>query len=144
MKKTKIPPTMIDSYIRMWPRQVYYLKNGKKHLESIRGSLWQKSGIYILYRADGVPYYIGLARNLWRRIRNHAINQNAKHYHHWTHFSAFILSDIRHMRELEALIIAAFGFSTANGSLRRMKRILLPKDARIALTQKGNILSGDS
>jgi len=143
MKNMKTNPPMIDAYIRMWPRQVYSLKSGKTYLESIRGSLRQKPGIYILYRADGIPYYIGQARNLWYRLRNHAINQNAKHYHHWTHFSAFILSDTKHMGELEGLIIAAVGLSTANSSLRRMKRILLPKDARQALVKMGGIPGGD-
>jgi hypothetical protein len=140
---TKSNPSLISSYIRMWPRQVYYLKNGKSHLESIRESLRQKPGIYILYRADGTPYYIGQARNLWYRIRNHAINQNAKHYHHWTHFSAFILPDTKYVRELEGLIIAAIGPATANSSLRRMKRILLPKDARKALAKIGAISDED-
>jgi excinuclease UvrABC nuclease subunit len=137
----KTNQAIIESYIQKWPRQVYYLKNGKTHLESVREALFQKPGIYILYRTDGTPYYIGLARNLWRRIRTHAINQNAKHYNYWDHFSAFILSDTKYMRELESLIIAAFGPSTANSSLRRMKRIMLPKDARKALAKIGNIQS---
>src|SRR5688500_15369894 len=119
--------TMVQAYIRMWPRRVYNIKTGNKHFESVRQVLRQKPGIYILYR-DGMPYYIGQAINLWRRIRNHAINQNSKHFHLWTHFSAFILSDTDHIDELEGLIIAAFGMGISNSSRRRMKRILLPKD----------------
>jgi hypothetical protein len=134
----KTDQTMINAYIRMWPRQVYNLKIGNKHLESIRQELHQKSGIYILYR-NGTPHYVGQARNLWRRIRNHTINQNAKHYHHWTHFSAFILSDIEHMNELEGLIIAASGLGIANSARHRMKMILLPKDARKALSKFGGV-----
>jgi hypothetical protein len=76
-------------------------------------------------------------------MRNHAINQNAKHDHHWTHFSAFILSDTNHMGELEGPMIAAFSLSTAASSLRRMKRILLPRDASKALAKTGNIPAGE-
>jgi hypothetical protein len=128
MKTTKTLNKMITAYIRMWPREVYNIKDGNKHLESVRQELRQKPGIYILYQ-NGQPYYVGQAKNLWYRIRNHAINQNAKHYHLWTHFSAFVLSDIQHINELEGLVIAAFGMTTANSSRMRMKRILLPKDA---------------
>lgn len=124
----KTDKTMIKAYIRMWPREVYNIKDGNKHLESVRQELRQKPGIYILYQ-NGQPYYVGQAKNLWYRIRNHAINQNAKHYHLWTHFSAFILADTHHINELEGLIIAAFGSGIANNSRRRTKRILLPKDA---------------
>ena len=119
---------MIKAYIRMWPREAYNLKEGNKHLESVRKELRQKPGVYILYQ-NGQPYYIGQAKNLWYRIRNHAINQNAKHYHLWTYFSAFILTDTDYMNELEGLIIATVGTTTANGAIMRMKRILLPKDA---------------
>ena len=31
----------------MWPREVYTIKDGNKHLESIRQELRQKPGIYI-------------------------------------------------------------------------------------------------
>ena len=112
----------------MWPREVYNIKDGNKHLESVRQELRQKPGIYILYQNEK-PYYVGQAKNLWNRIRNHATNQNAKHYHLWTHFSAFILSDTQHINELEGFVIAAFDTATANSSKMRMKRILLPKDA---------------
>ena len=118
---------LIKSYIRMWPRQVYTVKNGNKHFESVKKELRQQPGVYILYR-DGTPYYVGQAGNLWYRIRNHAINQNAKHYHLWTHFSAFILFDTEYIDELEGMIIAAFGMGIANSARRRMKRILLPQD----------------
>ncbi len=134
----KIPEPMIESYIRMWPREVYYLKDKNKPLESVREKLRQKPGIYILYH-NGSPYYIGQAKNLWLRIRSHAVNQNSKHFHGWTHFSAFILADTHHMTELEGLLIAASGLGTANSSRRRMKRILLPKDAAKRLSkQSGN------
>lgn len=125
MKSAK---TMIKSYVRMWPREIYTIKDRNKPLDSVRKELRQKPGIYILYQ-NGQPYYVGQAKNLWNRIRNHAMNQNAKHYHLWTHFSAFILSDTQHINELEGLIIPAFGSGIANNSRRRMKRILLPKDA---------------
>jgi hypothetical protein len=126
MKTTK--EAMIKAYIRMWPREIYNIRDGNHHLESVRQELWQKSGIYILYQ-NGQPYYVGQAKNLWYRIRNHATNQNTKHYHLWTHFSAFILSNTDHISELEGLVIAAFGTATANSAKMRMKRILLPKDA---------------
>lgn len=125
---------MIKSYIRMWPREVFGLKDGNKPLKSIYRELEKKPGIYILYQ-NGQPYYVGQAKNLWKRIRRHAGSQNAKYYHHWTHFSAFFLSDTRHINELEGLVISAFGTSIANSSQRRMKRILLPKDAARRLAE---------
>jgi hypothetical protein len=70
-------------------------------------------------------------------LRNHATNQNAKHYHHWTHFSAFILADVQHMKELEGLVIAALGTEIANGAGHRMKKIPLPKDATKKLAKLG-------
>jgi hypothetical protein len=130
MKTTK---PMIAAYIQMGPRAVYTIKDGNRPLESVRKELRQKPGIYILYQNEK-PYYVGQAKNLWIRLRTHALNQNAKHYHHWTHFSAFSLADVQHINELEGLIIAAFGTETANGSRRRKKRGLLPNiTARFSL-----------
>ncbi len=130
---TAIKP-MIAAYIRMWPREIYNLKDGNKPLESVREKLRRKAGIYILYQ-NNVPYYVGQAKNLWVRLRKHALNQNSKYYHHWTHFSAFILTDVHHMRELEGLIIAAFDTAAVNSARPRMKRILLPKDAAKRLSK---------
>jgi hypothetical protein len=143
MKTINVNPNLLESQIRMWPRKVFWLKDGNKHFESIKTTLHEKSGIYILYKSDGTPYYIGQARNLWQRLRKHAINQNAKHYNHWTHFSAFILCDTEHMDELEAFVISAFGTGIANGARPRIKRILLPKDVTKELSKLVNDPGGE-
>jgi hypothetical protein len=137
MKSTQL---MIAAYIRKWPRTVYNLKDGNQPLESVREKLRQKPGIYILYKSSGEPYYVGKAQNLWVRIRKHATNQNSKHYHQWTHFSAFIVNDIQSIKELEGLIIAAFDTAAVNSAKPRMKKVLLPKDAQKKLAKlSGNI-----
>jgi predicted GIY-YIG superfamily endonuclease len=139
MKTVKVSPRLIEAQIRMWPRQVFWLKNGNKHFESIKATLREKPGIYILYKSDGTAYYVGQARNLWQRLRKHAINQNAKYYYHWTHFSTFILCDTEHMDELEAFAISAFSTGIVNSSRPRIKRILLPKDVAKELSKLVNI-----
>ena len=51
----KTTQPMMAAYIRMWPREIYNLKDGNKPLESVREKLRQKSGIYILYKSTGEP-----------------------------------------------------------------------------------------
>ena len=99
----------------------------------------KKTGVYVLYR-DEKPYYVGQAKgSLWRRIRNHALNSNAKYYNHWKYFSVFVIPDKHHISEIEGVLIAALGESVANSARMRIKRIRLPRDAKNILARENII-----
>ena len=130
---------IVTEYIKMWPREVYDIKHGRGPLPSLKHALHQKTGVYVLYR-DEKPYYIGQAKgSLWRRIRNHALNPNAKYYNHWKYFSVFVIPDKRHISEIEGVLIAALGESVANSARMRIKRIRLPRDAKNILARENII-----
>ena len=56
-------------------------------------------GVYALYKGNRL-YYVGLARNLRRRIRNHLKN---RHEGKWDRFSLYLVRQVDHIRELESL-----------------------------------------
>jgi len=67
----------------------------------LRDQLWNRHGIYALYR-DGSLHYVGLAANLGRRIRNH-MKDHLKN--DWDRFSIYITIDNRAIKELETLVL---------------------------------------
>ena len=54
--------------------------------DTIRGMIRGKSGVYALYRGDQL-YYIGLASNLMRRLRQHLSD---RHTGVWDRFSVYL------------------------------------------------------
>lgn len=72
-----------------------------KYQKQITDMIKGHQGIYSLYKKDKL-YYVGLASNLKRRIKQHL---NDKHGNSWTHFSLYIFKKDDHIRELEALLI---------------------------------------
>ena len=65
--------------------------------EMIRG----KAGVYALYRREKL-YYIGLARNLMGRLRQH---MQDRHNGRWDRFSVYLTGSSEHMKELESLML---------------------------------------
>ena len=122
-------PQIVKEYARMWPREVFYQlepnANGKgknvlgfKDLEVIN-----EPGVYVLYR-DGIPYYVGQAGRLRYRLWAHACSPAARYHNFWTHFSAFVVRDVRKRNQIEAVLIAAM--PTANGAKPRLKKASVP------------------
>jgi ribosomal protein S16 len=59
-----------------------------------------RSGVYALYK-DARLYYVGLAVDLRRRVRQHL---NNRHGRKWNRFSLYLVRNDNALRELEALI----------------------------------------
>jgi hypothetical protein len=87
--------------------------------------LLSQPGVYILYR-DDQPYYVGKASGrLFRRLRSHASNPKDKYYNFWNFFSAFVIPNLKHIPEVEGILIASM--PTDNSSVMRIKKIHLPQ-----------------
>lgn len=67
----------------------------------IRDFIHGKHGVYALYSGEDL-YYVGLASNMRRRLKNHLRDG---HQGHWDRFSVYITHNDQHMRELEALVL---------------------------------------
>jgi hypothetical protein len=107
----------------MWPREIFDLRTGSKLVPEIR-SLLNAPGVYVLYR-DDQPYYVGRAtRALRHRLHAHANQPKDRYYNFWNFFSAFVVSDPRHIPEVEGILIAAF--PTENSATPRLTKLPLP------------------
>jgi hypothetical protein len=83
-----------------------YLENiSREALESyqdiIRSYVGRRQGIYALYKGNRL-YYVGLARNLRSRLRQHLKD---RHGESWDRFSVYLTIGDSHMKELESLIL---------------------------------------
>jgi hypothetical protein len=65
--------------------------------EYVRG----RHGVYALYKGNRL-YYVGLASNLRRRLKQHL---GDRHAHTWDRFSVYLTIGDEHLRELEALVL---------------------------------------
>ena len=67
-----------------------------------RYRIGRRPGVYALY-SDYTLYYVGLSRDVERRLRNHL---DDAHGHNWDNFSVFLLTDDaeEHVRDLEAVL----------------------------------------
>ena len=93
VRKTK---SIIEGYLEKIGQKVF--TNYKSVItELIKG----RQGIYALYKNDRL-YYVGLASNLKRRIKDHL---NNKHKGQWTHFSLYIIREHDHIKEIESMIL---------------------------------------
>lgn len=84
-----------------------------QHLENVSGDVLEdypmivrayvrrRIGIYALYRR-GKLYYVGLAKNLRARLKNHLRD---RHRGLWDRFSVYLTIDDRHLQDLESLIL---------------------------------------
>ncbi len=122
--KKKKKNNIIASVAQLWPREIFYIKNGKKYSDDVKELFSKKSGIYILYR-DDKPYYIGQTENLFKRLKNHAININAKHYNFWNRFTAFEVRS-EFLNDIEAILIKSIPLAD-NDKNPKIDRIKIPK-----------------
>jgi hypothetical protein len=110
-------------FVRMWPRALFHVKNGKKVLKDALSS----PGVYVLYRNDG-PYYVGKTSSLMDRIGTHALKPGWRHYNFWNYFSAFTITDHSHRDEVEAILISAMP-TAGNSSKPKIPRMPLDRDS---------------
>jgi hypothetical protein len=59
------------------------------------------AGVYALYNKKKL-YYVGLATNLYARIRGHTKN---KHKHKWDSFAIFRINRVRYLKDIETLLL---------------------------------------
>ena len=117
------PRRIIDGYARVWPREVFDIKDGGRLSRDVKEAL-NAAGVYVLYRDDH-PYYIGkTGRPLFDRIWAHANRPADRLYNYWNFFSAFAVPLKKHRDEVEGVLIAAM--PTANSAKPRFRRIKLP------------------
>jgi hypothetical protein len=115
---------LVKNFIRMWPRAIFHtsVNDGRK------GSIahWipelAESGVYVLYR-DDVPFYVGQAQKLRTRLRKHANSVMSSKTYFWNYFSAFIVKDKSHIKEVEAILISAMPSVVSNSSKPVLKKV---------------------
>ena len=59
------------------------------------------SGVYALYKGKSL-YYVGLARNLYGRLRHHTKD---KHKNKWDAFAIFRVSRVSYLKDMETLLL---------------------------------------
>lgn len=69
-------------------------------------------GVYALYK-KGRLYYVGLARNLRRRVKHHLKDKHAKK---WDSFNLYLIRNVNYLKELESLIVH---ISEPKGNIQR-------------------------
>jgi hypothetical protein len=77
----------------------------------------RRNGVYALYRGDRL-YYVGLARDLRRRVNQHLKN---RHRGAWDRFSMYLTIGDDHIRELESLVLRIVR-PKANKQIGKFKR----------------------
>jgi hypothetical protein len=111
----------------MLPRAIFdhsatKVKSKQAQIEGLE--FLDKAGVYVLYR-DEVPYYVGQAAKLRRRLRKHAHEPGSRYYNFWNFFSAFPIQDRKHRDEIEGILISAM--PTANGAKPKLPKEKYPK-----------------
>lgn len=120
---------IVMEYARMWPREMFYKlgpnASGKgKNVLGYKGlEVLNQPGVYVLYR-DGVPYYVGQAATLRRRLWEHSCSPATRYHNFWNHFSVFIIKSPPLRNQIEGVLIASM--PTANGAKPKLKRAKLP------------------
>lgn len=70
-------------------------------VEGLRDIMRGYSGIYLLYRKNTL-YYVGLAKNLYSRLRGHTRN---KHRGKWNAFAFFRVGRVSYLKDIETLLL---------------------------------------
>ena len=71
------------------------------HSSELKEVIGHEGGIYCLYKNERL-YYVGLAKNLFLRIKQH---RKDKHKRKWNRFSAYVTKHDKHIQELESLTL---------------------------------------
>ncbi len=72
-----------------------------KYHREITDLVRTQHGVYALYKHDRL-YYVGLAVNLRRRIKQHLRD---KHAGRWNRFSLYLVRKVDHIKEIESLLL---------------------------------------
>ena len=73
----------------------------EKYHREITDLVRSQHGVYALYKNDRL-YYVGLAVNLRRRIKQHLKD---KHAGRWNRFSLYLVRKVDHIKEIESLLL---------------------------------------
>lgn len=73
----------------------------EKYHRDITDLVRSQHGVYALYKNDRL-YYVGLAVNLRRRIKQHLKD---KHAGRWNRFSLYLVRKVDHIKEIESLLL---------------------------------------
>jgi len=126
----------VSQYARMWPREIFdhVAEDGAGRNKPLAKSIefLDEPGVYVLYR-DDVPYYVGQADRLRRRLWNHAVRPEARYYNFWNFFSAFVMLQATDRDEIEGILIAAM--PTANSAEPKFPKQRFPKEL-VAMVRK--------
>ena len=70
----------------------------------VRQYIRRRHGVYALYKRDKL-HYVGLASNLMGRLRHHLRDRDKGKKGKWNRFSVYLTINVRHMKELESLLL---------------------------------------
>jgi hypothetical protein len=73
----------------------------EEYRDEITKLVKSQHGVYALYKSDRL-YYVGLAGNLRRRVKQHIRD---KHAGRWNRFSLYLVRKVDHIKEIEALLL---------------------------------------
>ncbi|MDP8257321.1 MAG: GIY-YIG nuclease family protein [Candidatus Alcyoniella australis] len=105
--------TLITGHLELITSTVF-----QKYPELIAELIGEQHGIYALYKGKNHRLvYVGLARDLKKRLKQH---QRDKLAGKWDHFSLYITRKSEHMRELETFVLRIAN-PKANISLGKLK-----------------------
>jgi hypothetical protein len=103
----------------------------------------RQHGVYALYKKNRL-YYVGLAKNLRGRVKNHLKDRHAQK---WDSFSLYLVRNVNYLRELESLLvhiaepkgnIARGRFARSENLLDALKKMMSDSDRR----RRDEIVSG--
>jgi|SRR5579883_1538456 len=101
------------------------------HADIINDKINKKSGIYALYNNKEL-YYVGLTRNLKKRLNRHLRNRHAGK---WNKFRIFLIKT-EHLRDVESIILTiSMPYGNSKGGILP-KRSQLDKDIKKAVSQR--------
>lgn len=73
----------------------------EKYPQIVNEMIKGKAGLYALYNGNDL-YYVGLAVNLKRRLKQHLKD---RHTGRWSHFSVYLVTQDGHTKPLESLVL---------------------------------------
>ena len=73
----------------------------QRYSEEITALVGKRQGVYALYKGERL-YYVGLATNLRRRVKQHLRDRHAGK---WSRFSVYLIRKADYIKELESLIL---------------------------------------
>ena len=134
--------SIVSGFAERWPREVFDIREKKDRLLKEAQDLLNSPGVYVLY-CDDSPYYIGKTKGrLYSRIYNHANQPGERYYRYWNYFSVYTVDDIKHLDDVEGILISAIPLA-ANSSVPRFQRIKLPRSIKNLLSRLRRISADD-